>query len=179
MSPLKDMRWNCIQPGVATGFMRSGSVWTMTRFPPYFGCPHPTPGLSQVASSQKARVRSIIHQGFAKRMRLPSLYSHNRGVRAQLLHTEVIQPRRVRARDLDLLGLRHPLENAVDNGARPGKSRLGMWIVRGPQQSLDPNVRSQLDTQGIFLKAQEDVVSEEIAREYVVFEQSPADPKSA
>src|SRR5215470_13025047 len=74
MSPLKDMRWNCIQPGVATGFMRSGSLWSMTRVPPYFGCcPHPTQGLAKVASNHKASVRSLIHQGFATCMRLPSL----------------------------------------------------------------------------------------------------------
>src|SRR6266446_3327575 len=73
MSPLKDMRWNCIHPGVATGFMRSGSLWTITRVPPYFGWPHPTLGLPKVESSHNTIVRRIIHRGFAQRMGLTSL----------------------------------------------------------------------------------------------------------
>ena len=82
-----------------------------------------------------------------------TLPSHTRGVLAQLLLVEVRAPRRVRARDLYLLRLQHPMENATASRAGPGKGGLGMRIVRCPQEIFDPNVGAQRDAQGLFLTA--------------------------
>lgn len=88
----------------------------------------------------------------------------------------MIQPRGVLARDLRLLHLRNSLEHAVDNLPGAGKGGLGMRIIRPPQQVLDPNVGAELDAEGVFLKADEDIAAEEIARQRPVLKAPPSDP---
>ena len=70
----------------------------------------------------------------------------------------MIQPGGIAPRDLGLLHLRHPLQDAIHNGARPGKGGLGMRVVRPPQQGLDANEVAQPDADRILLKAENSVI---------------------
>src|SRR5215831_7117707 len=86
-------------------------------------------------------------------------------VLARLSLVEVIQSGGVFAGDLTLLLVGHAAQDAVDDGARLGKGRLSMGVVRAPHQIIHADVRPELDAQGIFLEADEDVLAEEIARQ--------------
>src|SRR5262245_35631845 len=88
----------------------------------------------------------------------------------QLYLAEAVQPCGVPARDQRLLLLWNPLQNAVDDLSGVGKGGLGMGIVRPPQQVLDPNVGAKLDAEVVLLEADEDIVTEEIARQRSVLE---------
>jgi hypothetical protein len=72
VSPLKDIRGKCGHAVSRIGFMTPGSVWTMTRVPPGFGCPQPMTGLPAAASTTRPRTRKIVRRGFIDAMRFPS-----------------------------------------------------------------------------------------------------------
>src|SRR5262245_51228065 len=86
-------------------------------------------------------------------------------VLARLSLVEVIQSGGVFAGDLTLLLVGHAAQDAVDDGARLGKGRLRMGVVRAPHQIIHADVRPELDAKGVFLEADEDVLAEEIARQ--------------
>src|SRR5439155_2734631 len=92
---------------------------------------------------------------------------------------EMIQSGDVFADDLVLLLVGHAVEDAVDDLARPGKGRLSMGVVRAPQQIIYAYIRPELDAQGVFLEADEDVLAEEIARQCPMLKTGVLDPLGA
>src|SRR5690349_16052850 len=80
----------------------------------------------------------------------------------------MIQPGDIVADDLALLLIRHVLKDTVDDLTRPGKGRFSMGVVGAPHQVLHPHIGAELDTQGVFLETNEDVLAKEVTRQHAI-----------
>src|SRR5262245_50751310 len=80
---------------------------------------------------------------------------------------EMVEPRRVARGDQPALLLGYVAEDALQDRARARERRLGVRVVGPPREEVDTDRLAVADPDGVFLKAQEDVSAEEVARHRV------------
>src|SRR5262245_44049090 len=86
---------------------------------------------------------------------------------------ELVQPRGVVARDLSALVVRHTIQDALEDLPRLREGGLGVRVVRAPHERVDADELAIANAEAVFLKRQEHVAVEEIARAGVALEAVP------